>query len=127
MVNEILKKGFTFKSSSYIFYYRGQVNAYGKLNTTVVAKSLDEHSYKLTVLISGIELSDKIENFSEYGSYMICPDGGLSLISTPIDSSLNEEEVNKQPSSCHLKLSEGQITKLIFNIDNPERKLELIK
>ena len=122
----ILQKGFNFNPKSFMFYYCGQVTAYGITEVKVIAKVAADDKRTVNVVIIGDELADKIASSIYCGSIIQSGPSTIHML-VPKLSAPNDEEVNIQPSSCIITTSGTEIEKITFNIESPSRKLELFK
>lgn len=122
----IIQNGFNFSPKSFIFYYCGQVTAYGITEVKVIAKVAADDKRTVNVVIIGDELADKIASSIYCGSIIQSGPSTIHML-VPKLSAPNDEEVNIQPSSCIITTSGTEIEKITFHIESPSRKLELIK
>ena len=122
----IIQIGFNFSPKSFMFYYCGQVTSYGMTEVKVIGKVADDDKQNVYVVIIGNELADKIAS-SIYCDSIIQSGPSTVHMLVPKLSATNNEEVNIQPSSCIITTSGSEIEKITFNIESPNRKLELIK
>lgn len=122
----ILQKGFNFNPTSFMFYYCGQVAAYGKTEVKVIAKVAVDDKLHMNLIHLGNELTDKIDSSVEFDSIIQSGPSRIHLLAQK-SSMANNGEVNSQPSSCMISINGSEIEKITFNIESPNRKLELIK
>ena len=122
----IINNGFPFHPNSFIFYHCDQVVAYGETDVIVIANVKEDIKRNISVLIIGTQHEDKIDSYMEFDSLLQTDPYRLHLIAQKLDNP-NSNTINKFPSSCLIITSKGEIEKIVFNIESPKRKLELIK